>query len=91
LNPHPTRRPGAIYLLSRVKRNMSVSILTRSGGPAQQLRDLAQLPNPDKFQFSPDPEAGCNIEAYEENNRLLRVSILTRPAGRVQRRKIRQK
>ena len=36
------------------------------------------------FQSSPDPEAGCNKEPQCYMSSQLRVSILTRPGGRVQ-------
>ena len=38
------------------------------------------------FQSSPVPEDGCNHRVHEEVNRVV-VSILTRPGGRVQRRR----
>ena len=40
------------------------------------------------FQSSPVPEDGCNGSVHSEPTAFLKVSILTRPGGRVQRRDV---
>ena len=107
-NPHPTRRPDAT---SDAPDSISwtyspVSILTRPEGRMRPSRyamydtgGLGFQSSPDpkagcdlqarrnqlaarKFQSSPDPKAGCDIQSSPFHH-ARRVSILTRPEGRM--------
>ena len=46
--------------------------------------DIDILQDKRVFQSSPDPKAGCNVDGHDQRGLIPRVSILTRPEGRVQ-------
>jgi hypothetical protein len=89
-NPHPSRRTGATsqvyhgYCLP----DEGVSILTRPEGRVQLARGIV-VAYQHVLSFNPHPSrrtgATCDGEHHQPHDSL-RVSILTRPEGRVQRR-----
>src|SRR2546426_6635 len=84
-----TRPPGRVQPLHRYSRNHYPSCFN----PPPTARPGATLLIPLKeafsigFQSSPDRQAGCNSHLLDIRDMRLGVSILTRPPGRVQRRK----
>jgi hypothetical protein len=83
-NPHPSRRTGATppVRASKSQRCLFQSSPVPKDGCNQVVAH--RLPGNTRFQSSPVPKDGCNGTPRAARGASLRVSILTRPEGRVQ-------
>ncbi len=82
-NPHPARRPSATF--AALGPQVGQSLFQSSPGPKAEcyLRSSSNCKRKIKFQSSPGPKAECYRSALRLTRKSIKVSILTRPEGRV--------